>query len=214
LWVVVIATKLVPAVLLPFLAIRRAWGALLVGAVMTAAFVALPGLVGGPDAMGHQQAWWDGVVTERFATDVNAARLRTDFTLGGQLGRWFDDPRPRQFLLALPLVLTVLIDVLRRHVRDGAPVALYLAAIPLVLPISEMHHFIWLLPALLTAVLRWGWGPTRGRDALALGLVVYVALHVAGRFDPLGPWYAGACVVAWVLAAGCLRPLTKPEPAG
>ena len=84
--------KLVPGVLLPFLAVRRAWASLLGAVVVVGSLLLLPLLIGGVDLWSHQAAWVDAVVVERFATDVNAARQRTDFTLGGQVGRSLGSP--------------------------------------------------------------------------------------------------------------------------
>jgi hypothetical protein len=150
-WAAAVATKVVPAILAVFYARRAAWHTAAIGVVATAALLAAPALIGGGTILAEQRAAAVSLLSGSFGAASGMTAL--DFSLGGALVA-AGLPLPARWLRLIGALLVVAIVCVtdwrtpRGRRQDVAMFTLYLAAIPLVSPKSEIHHLAFVLPAM------------------------------------------------------------------
>jgi hypothetical protein len=154
-----IAIKIVPAVLLLFLAVRKEYRILLWTFLFTGLFFLLPAVVAGRDLPAYYRSYVDGFVWPSLTRPL--ANSPTHFSLQGTVGC---------FLPGVPLgwrkavcSLAVLVGVLaveRAAARSGDarrdvwPFCAYLVACLLLSPVVELHHLVLAAPAVFLLVVK------------------------------------------------------------
>lgn len=191
-----IAVKVNPALLLGFLGVRRQWGVIVVCLALTAALVLGPLVLVG-------QGWAPyGIYVQSFILARLGAEIPTHrnvrFSVNGALEMllpgWGGTPWRRVAGGTLPLIGLALVEVLsRRRGPQGRGIwvfCLYLLTLPLVTPISEVHHLAYAFPAMgLLALASVSEGSaSRGRWRL-VGVAVTWLLLLGGRVDRAGPYF-------------------------
>jgi alpha-1,2-mannosyltransferase len=201
-----IALKLTPAVFLLFFALRREARP----AVIAMVSFAIASLAGFALAWRDSVQYWTATV--RHTERIGNASLNTNQNLAGALAR-LPLSGGGQFLVwsfACLAVLTVTVWAARRVLRAGEP-ALALTCIALfgllVSPVSWSHHWVWVLPAVMTAAVL---AYRRRNVALAAVTASGVALLVWTPIDLMpqhheasAAWWrqlVGASYMWWALA--------------
>jgi hypothetical protein len=217
------AIKLTPLIMLCFLAARRRW--LAAGAMLGffLLFCLLPGLVPGVDIAHLYGEYGRGFLAEKL-TDGTVPPSHVDFSLAGILTRvgWNVNPLgPMVFLFLIPGAF-LLWDALalrrnsspgsRRH--DLRAFTLYLLAPLFVVPMSEIHHLAFALPAY---VCLFGEAVSSGRKSHWIlptaALAVYLIGSIAWRE---GPFYflSLALLVLGIILADRREELAKSSGPG
>jgi alpha-1,2-mannosyltransferase len=201
-----IALKLTPAAFLLYFALRRDARAALTA---TASF-AIASLAGFLLAWRDSLQYW--IATVRHTERIGNASLNTNQNIAGALAR-LPLTASEQFAvwtLGCLVVLALTVWAARRTLRAGEPV-LALMCIALfglvVSPVSWSHHWVWVLPAVLTTGVL---AHRRRNRALAVVTAVGIALLVWTPIDLLpqhreaiASWWrqlAGASYLWWALA--------------
>jgi len=204
-----IAVKITPALLLGFLAVRRKWRAIALCLVLAAVLVLAPlALVG--QGLAPYRAYLDSFIVARVRGEF-LTHQGVRFSLNGILEKiapaWGAAPWRRVLGGSLPLLGLALIEgVARRRRTRGGDVwvfCLYLLALPLATPMSEVHHLTYAFPALGLVLLASLVGDPAPRASLRLGggLACWL-LFLGGRLDRGGPWFfLGLCLLAGLVAA-------------
>jgi alpha-1,2-mannosyltransferase len=211
------AIKLTPAAFVLFFLLRRDTRAAVVTAVTAAAATLLGFLV---DPAASARYWFGGP-----ASGVSGSVFYTNQTVQAVLARAGVPGLPAKavWLVAAVALLAVIVPVVRRAEPAHALVTVAGFAL-LISPTSWSHHWVWIAPALLVAVVEairrstdgWGWAVA----AAVLAVTFYVAPF---RFLPHGPeqeltWNAaqqvvGATyVIVGVLALVAVRRAVRPAP--
>ncbi len=182
------AIKLVPLILLVYLALRLRLKCLLFSILFFGLFCVLPVLSAGADLFTYYRQYVDHFVLGKLAT--GAPRDQIPYTLHGVLLDFFpalgDLPGDTLTAAVVVVVALVVIDRLaisRSVSASGAwTIHLYLIATLLVSPMSETHHFVFVMPAVTLLMVHLLYDKTLPPwpYAIALGLFV-VCLH-AGRW--------------------------------
>lgn len=201
---VAIAIKIVPAILLLFLVVRRRYGAALLTIGLAGAFCLVPALLLGRQAPANYLEW--GRHMAALASTPSPEKGTMFFTLHGFLSYLFpgliNSFAATVASIAAVIIAAVGLDANNRGRAEAACDAWafseYLLAILLILPISETHHLAFLIPAALLVVLR---------SVLTAGLsrsqrygipVLFSLLFWAGKADKNGPMFFLAIVVLFV----------------
>jgi alpha-1,2-mannosyltransferase len=206
-----IAIKVNPALLLGFLGVRREGAVILVCLVVTAAFVAGPLLL--LPAGGGYGVYLQSFILARLGAEISTHR-NVRFSVNGALETlvpgWSGALWRRAAGAMLPLAGLALVELLSRR-RAGRPrevwvFALYLLSLPLVTPISEVHHLAYAFPALgllaLASVSEW---LASGSRRPLVGVTVTCLLLLGGRMARAGPWFFLAlCLLFGLVAAQVL----------
>ena len=207
-----VAVKITPGLILGFLGVRRRWGAISLCLVLAAVLVLAPlALVG--QGLAPYRAYLDSFILARVRGEF-LTHQGVRFSLNGVLEKiapeWGAAPWRRVLGGSLPLLGLFAIELVagRRRTR-GSEVwifGLYLLALPLATPMSEVHHLTYAFPALglllLAAIL--GDPPSRRQLRLGGGLACWLLL-LGGRLDRGGPWFfLGLCLLAGLVAAEAL----------
>ena len=191
-----IAIKIVPAILILFLLVRRRFQeAALTFALAVVLCLAPAGLLGAKSANVIAE-YFNSMFLGRFTGDHLAAAKGMFFSLAGFLSYLVPDAAEAGWLKPISVGLVVLIVLLTHYRVRSDPrretqariFSLYLIAILLVVPMSETHHLAFLLPAVfLTLVM-----PTRMRrlhPALRWGIPgMFFVLFWLGKSYKLGPF--------------------------
>ncbi len=206
-----IAIKVNPALLLGYLGVRRKGVVIVVCLALTAAFVAGP-LVLLPEGGGYG-VYLQSFILARLGAEIPTHR-NVRFSVNGALETlvpgWSGALWRRAAGAMLPLAGLALVELLSRRRDDRAReiwvFALYLLSLPLVTPISEIHHLAYAFPALgllvLASASEW---PASGRRSL-VGVTVACLLLLGGRMARAGPWFFLAlCLLFGLVAARARR---------
>jgi len=207
-----VAVKITPGLLLGFLAVRRRWGAVILCVALAAVLVLAPLALGG-QGLAPYRAYMDSFILARVRGEF-LSHQGVRFSVNGVLEKiapeWGAAPWRRVLGGSLPLLGLLAIELVaaRRRAR-GSEVwifCLYLLALPLATPMSEVHHLTYGFPALglllLAAIL--GDPPSRMPLRLWGGLACWLLL-LGGRLDRGGPWFfLGLCLLAGLVAAEAL----------
>lgn len=211
-----IAVKITPALLLGFLAVRRRGGAIALCLGLAAVLVLAPlALIG--QGLAPYRAYLDSFILARVRGEF-LTHQGVRFSVNGVLERlapeWGAAPWRRVLGGSLPLLGLGLIELLarRRRARDGDVwvFCLYLLALPLATPMSEVHHLTYAFPALGLLLLASLLGDPRSRPTLRLGggLACWLLL-LGGRLHRGGPWFfLGLCLLAGLVAA---KAVARPD---
>jgi alpha-1,2-mannosyltransferase len=207
-----VAVKITPALLLGFLAVRRRWGAIALCLGLAALLVLAPLVLVG-QGLAPYRAYLDSFILARVRGEFLTPQ-GVRFSVNGVLERlapeWGAAPWRRVLGGSLPLIGLALIELLARprrgRGRDVWVFCLYLLALPLATPMSEVHHLTYAFPALGLLLLAAALGDPRSRLPLRLGggLACWLLL-LGGRLDRAGPWFfLGLCLLAGLVAAEAL----------
>jgi alpha-1,2-mannosyltransferase len=209
-----IAIKLTPGIFLLWLARRRDWRTLAASVAGAGALtVALPAIVTGPrivdDLRGYLETFIGGVTP-----GLGTTSERRPFSVVGTLHRFTDMSWRFDAVvvgMGVLLVTGLLIDRDSRATGEqaAASMSLYLAAILLVTPLSEVHHLAFILPGLVWLTYRGLAGrltpPRIGALAFMLAaLVLRRSFHGAAFVAVAGTWF--------LLAAECNSLARSPRP--
>ncbi len=208
-----IAVKLTPAVLLIFLWHARDRRAVLVTAISASVLTAVGFLLAPRDSI----SYWSSLDSLGDRVHVFAASNVSVWGLGGRL------PVPRADLV-IGAVLTVLAVVLTwrgmgaAFVRGRRDLAFGLAAVlvPLLSPVSWEHHWVWMLPLVISmSVAAWRGDLLLGATVAAT-LLLFRETGVSGQVPlswtlyPL--WGMGALVLVLHSQTGATRAVPGLEP--
>lgn len=168
-WGLSIAIKILPAALAPFFVRRLEWRVSAAAWATLAIVGLLPVLTLGAYVLPLTMQYGSSFLGGSFRAASASATL--DFSLGGILTRasGVDSQAVRQLGTVLPVLAVFAIDLLSRRVpgTDAHMFAMYLAAIPLASPKSEVHHIAFALPAVALACGAVWFGIDRRRSFLA-----------------------------------------------
>jgi hypothetical protein len=207
-----IAVKLNPALLLGFLAVRRRWAAIALCVGLTAALVLFP-LVFIGQGLAPYARYVESVLLVRVHGEY-AIHQGVSFSVNGVLEKiapdWGRALWRRALGGSLPLVGLAVVEVVSRRRRaPGREVwvlSLYLIALLLVTPISEVHHLAYAFPALGLLLLASVLGEPGSRRPRRLGGGLACCLLLFGGWIARGgPWFFLAlCLLAGLVAAEAL----------
>jgi alpha-1,2-mannosyltransferase len=196
------AIKLVPAVLLVFLAVRGAFGTMALALVSATTLCLLPYLCAGSRLWAYYERYLHTFVLAR-AQGAGVPGHDILFSLGGTAAAlWPGVPRVAVHAVSIALVLGPAAWVAHRHRGPRAATwafALFLLAIPLLTPMSEVHHLALLFPAAVGTTLALLY---RSDTVDAVGAALVAAGWIffwLGRLDRPGPYYL-ISLVAFYLA--------------
>jgi Glycosyltransferase family 87 len=204
-----IAVKLNPALLLGFLAARRRWAAIALCLGVAAALVLAPLMFIG-EGLAPYANYLQSVLLVRVHGEY-PIHQGVSFSVNGMLEKiapdWGRAPWQRALGGSLPLVGLAVVEIVSRRRRaPGREIwvfCLYLIALLLVTPISEVHHLVYAFPALglllLASVLGEpaSPGPRRLGGGLACCLLLFGGWVARG-----GPWFFLAlCLLAGLVAS-------------
>jgi alpha-1,2-mannosyltransferase len=204
---VAIAIKITPAVFLLWLARRRDWRTLVLTAAIAGGLTLVaPAVVAGPRALDDMRGYVEtfiGGVQPGYGTTSE----RRPFSVVGALHRFTNLSWPFDTVVLGLSVLLVTVLVFDRGSPGGeatAPlVSLYLVAVLLVTPLSEVHHLAFILPGVVWLTYRALSGEL-SRPRLAVLAFVIGALLLRRSFHAAA---IAAVSSAWfLLAAECSSP--------
>ena len=200
-----IAIKLTPALLLVYWAVRRRFAFVAQAFASAIAFILLPWIVVRGRLWPMYGDYLHNFILAR-TQSVDPHGREIFFSVYGVIG-WLTGSAPGRAVVVASALAVVgglvawqlhvrraTCDVRRADVRRADVAWVYLAATPLLSPMSEVHH--------LTAAL-----PLASISGAAL--VPFAALLWIGRFDRRGPWYFLA--VLTLVIAGCVAAYRRPE---
>jgi glycosyl transferase family 87 len=216
LWSLSVALKVMPSVLLPYFALRRRWPWMLQAVMFCAALLLLPAFVLNEQIFNVYRQYRDVMQAASFGIGADALDFSLAATTAVLTGTALT-PALRISAAAAVLGWILQADGRRLHHEDVRPLSLYLLAIPLVSPKSEVHHLAFALPA--AAIVAAGcWRPRHwnlnGTGTIAIP--VAAALYAAALTSPMwkGPMYCLALISTAVavmhLPAPNLDTVTSP----
>jgi hypothetical protein len=187
-----IAIKLTPALMLVYWIVRRRFAVAALACGWAVVFVLLPWFVVGARLWTLYGTYLREFIFAR--TSSGAPHQDEIFFSGyGFIGWLTGSPPGRAAVIAAAVAVVVIVVAWHWRLRApsaelrGSPAWVYLAATPLLSPMSEVHHLTAALP--LAAV--------TGLAGLPFAVLIWI-----GRFDRRGPWYFLAVVS--LLVAGCM----------
>jgi alpha-1,2-mannosyltransferase len=189
-----IAIKITPAILLLYLVKRKDWRTIAwTVAALVVCGVVLPYLIAGPSIWSEYQHYAQTFLTDRLVDTGEIVTHRRAFGLVEVVRQITGSARAADIWIAATAVAIALWFVDRTD-RPHA-FALYLAASLLISPMSEVHHLIYLWPALV--LLAWEALDGRLTAADTIGLVAVLIAALAIRFVPFAAFaaVAGTCVL-------------------
>jgi alpha-1,2-mannosyltransferase len=204
-----IALKLTPALLLAYWWIRGRYAGACEAIAWAAAFMLAPWLIVRARLWPLYDTYLREVILPR-AGLADSASGDIFFSIYGFWGWVTRSPAGQLTIVLLSAALLAGLMVwhwrlTRRPATDSMPAAwLYLASMPLVSPMSEVHHLVALLP--IASFVRPWTGVVRALFAL------FVVLLWIGRFDRTGPWYLFAIAALVAAGAAALRYSATPPP--
>jgi len=193
-WSLATAMKVLPIVLTPYFMLRRTWRWMLVSVALIAAWCLLPAVVVGRRIVDIYEQFW------RVLAATSLSRVETlDFSLAGTIS-WITRAPLTPVLeasgAAVVLGWIIAVDGRRLRVETLRPLALYLLAIPLVSPHSEVHHLAFMLPAaaLVTGALWWDWNSAERRQQFSVAIAV--TLYLVATATPMftGPLFCASLI--------------------
>jgi hypothetical protein len=211
-WPLAIALKILPLVLAPYFMLRRSWQWTIVSMALIVAWCLLPVVVAGRRIVEIYQQFG------RVLQAMNLSRVETfDFSFAGTVS-WITRAPLTPVLeasgAAVVLGWIIAVDGRRLRVESLRPMALYLLAIPLVSPHSEVHHLAFVLPAatIVTGTLWWDWRAVGRRQQLSA--VTAVTLYLVATASPIltGPLFF-ASLIAFGVALMNVTPPGRLKPA-
>ena len=194
-WSMAVAMKIVPFALLPYFMLRRSWRWMLVSVALIAAWCLLPAVVVGTRIVDIYEQYWRVFL----ATSVAPRVQPLDFSLAGTIA-WITGAPLTPVLevsgAAVVLGWIIAVDGRRLRVETVRPLALYLLAIPLVSPQSEVHHLAFMLPAaaIVAGALWWDWGRVGRRQQISAAIAA--TLYLAATATPIatGPLFCASLI--------------------
>jgi hypothetical protein len=212
LWSLAIAIKIVPVALMPYFALRRRWTWIVASLLLAAAWSLLPAATLGNRIINIYQQYWHAFLASSFAPRPHPL----DFSLAGTIAALAGAGTPSSLRIGAAILVVGAVtftDVQRFRRDDARPLALYLLAIPLVSPQSEVHHLAFALPAaVVVAGELWAaprQAPRSLRFSVAIAAILYLAATAAPRAS--GPLFCAAMIVVAV-AVVKPPPMVRPKP--
>jgi Glycosyltransferase family 87 len=205
-WSLAVALKLLPLVLVPFFLLRRHVLWVVASGAFVAAWALAPVVVVGSRIADIYEQYWRVFLATSLAPRVQPL----DFSLAGTIAWATRTPLSAPLRLsAAAIVVGWILQLDGRQLRERTlqPFALYMLAVPLVSPQSEMHHLAFMLPAamLVAATQRQGARESsrtfhRSTAAFRGAAAAAAILYVAGTVTPIasGPLLCAALVALMV----------------
>lgn len=206
-----IAIKLVPLALLPFLAVRREVRALLLSALVAGLLSVGPYLSVG-ERLWEFYAHYGGTFLLHQAM-LSEAAPKVSFSLQRMLAAAFPalSGSPWPSVLALLTAASALLIAEKAASRRGRTAqkdawafSLYLVAIPLVTPLSRVHHLVLLIPAACLLTL----STPRRRGWLAVIALFWLSFWLAGSLRS-GPLFFFSITLLYVLVLTRLTEISR-----
>jgi len=187
-----IAIKLTPALMLVYWIVRRRFALASLACAWAALFILLPWLLVGDRLWTLYGTYLREFI---FARTTSGAPHQDEIFFSGYgfIGWLTGSPPGRAVVIAAAVAVVTIVVAWHWRLRtrsaepSASPAWVYLAATPLLSPMSEVHHLTAALP--LAAV--------TGLAGLPFAVLVWI-----GRFDRRGPWYFLAVVS--LIVAGCM----------
>jgi Glycosyltransferase family 87 len=209
-----IAVKLNPALLLGFLGARRRWVAIALCLALTAVFVFTPLVALGRTGWSAYGTYLSTFLLPRLSAEIPShrdVRFSVNGVLGALVPAWGQALWRRAVGASLPLLGLVVVENLSRRWRPAGQelwiFCLYLMALPMMTPFSEVHHLAYAFPGAALLALRSlpEVSASRSRPS-ALGVAAAFLLLAGGRLDRSGPYFFLAlCLIGVLLAVEALR---------
>ena len=207
-WSLATAMKVLPVVLAPYFMLRRSWHWMILSVALIAAWCVLPFVVVGTRIVDIYEQFW------RVLVATSQSRVETlDFSLAGTLSWITRAPMTSVFEAsgaAVVLGWIIAVDGRRLRVESLRPMALYLLAIPLISPHSEVHHLAFMLPAAAAVTGALWWDSTGASRRQQLSAAIAVTLYLVATASPI---FAGPLFCASLIAFGvALMNVPAPGP--
>jgi hypothetical protein len=209
-----IAVKLNPALLLGFLGARRRWVAITLCLALTALFVFAPGVALGRTAWSAYGTYVSTFLLSRLSAEIPShrdVRFSVNGVLTALVPAWDQTLWRRAVGASLPLLGLAVVEILSRRRRapgqDLWIFCLYLVALPMMTPFSEVHHLTYAFPAAVLLGLRSLPGASASRSRPSVLCVAAAFLLLAGgRMSRNGPYFFLAlCTFGVLVAVEALR---------
>jgi hypothetical protein len=199
---VAVAVKLTPALFLLYWLVERRYRLVVESVAWASVLIASPWLV----VQNRLWPMYSGYLQEFIFARVSSPDLHARaifFTFHGFWGWLKGSPAGGAVILSASLLVIIALVVWHHRSRRPCASSVYAAGIPLLSPMSEVHHLTFLIPAALVSA-----AALRDHVVLA-GTALFVVLIWLGRFQRTGPWYFVA--VLCVIASACAALQRKPE---
>jgi hypothetical protein len=198
-WSLAIAVKIFPLVLLPYFALRRRARWMICAVAACAACLLVPALTAGGQIIDIYRQYSNALLVSSVASRPEAL----DFSLAGTIATLSGAAlTPALRLSAAAVVLGWILQADGRRLRGehARPLALYLLAIPLASPKSEVHHLAFVLPAAAVIAARWCWSPALSGRAFTMAATAAALLYLVATMapQPKGLLYSAAAIAAGV----------------
>jgi hypothetical protein len=209
-----IAVKLNPALLLGFLGARRRWAAIALCLALTALFVLTPAVALGRTGWNAYATYLGSFLLPGLSAELvshRGVRFSVNGVLGALVPAWNQALWRRAVGVSLPLLGLAVVEILCRQRRAARQelwiFCLYLVALPLMTPYSEVHHLAFAFPGVALLGLRSLPDASASRSwPRMLGVAVAFLLLAVGRIDRSGPYFFLAlCVIGVLVAVEALR---------
>jgi hypothetical protein len=205
-----ISVKLFPLLLLAFVLFRRQYATAAITGVCTAIFCLAPAVLLGAHAVPIVSEYFHSVVVGGGVLSAQAHGHPAVFTLAGFVTFWFPAAanwpllKPLSGLVVLSLLAVLEIHRLRQSRGDDGPAAawwfcLYLTAMLLVVPMSEIHYQLFLIPAIsLFGHVLWT-DPGKLSRVMKGGFLLFFTFFYAGKVAKDSPFYFLAIAVLFAM---------------
>jgi alpha-1,2-mannosyltransferase len=201
-----IAVKLVPLALVPYFALRRPPQWIVASLLLTVGWCLLPAVTLGGRVVDVYQQYWRVFL----ASSLLPRAQPLDFSLAGTIAAAAGTTVTSTLRVGAAIVVFVALmvaDARRFRGEHARPFALYLLAIPLVSPQSEVHHLAFMLPAAaVVAGALWA-NPHQTARSFRIVAAVAAVLYLAATASPRsgGPLFCAALIVTAVAVANSHR---------
>lgn len=205
-----ISVKLFPLLLVVFLLFRKEYRIAAITGAGTVLFCIAPALLLGRQAGPVLIDYIRSIIVEGGFLSAQAHGHPAQYTFAGFVSFWFPAVarwpllKPVCGLMVLMLLVVLEVHRLRHGGREGDPAAvwrfcLYLTAMLLIVPMSETHYQLFIIPAVsLFALALWA-DPRKISLFLKGGFLLFIAFFYAGKLVKNSPFYFLAISVLFAL---------------
>jgi len=212
-----IAIKLFPAILLLFVLPRRRYGECLLTLAIALAICVLPALLMGHQGFNVIREYWQTVLPGLHAEVAMPNAGRINFSLSGMiagatpliLGTWW-----LNLISALAVVLSMAVIQFRSRLESHPHrlvtlFSLYLLAMLLISPLSEVHHMAYLMPAVIILIgTSTGGKHATGAQRIAIP-AIFLVLFWLGELTDLGFFFFCSVIFLMVVLLRNVMPMRR-----
>ncbi|CUU65261.1 glycosyltransferase 87 family protein [Corynebacterium variabile] len=218
------ALKLTPAVFGLYFLLRRQWREAATSLISGIAFSALAWAF----LPGDSHRYWTETVSD--PTRIGGLMYSANQSWRGMVARFTGEPaQTRIWMVLAVLTFAAVVVVMLRQLAVGAVTAAVCTNSLLALlasPVSWAHHWVWVVPMALVAVVSWWWGGRRGGLLLGAVFIVVTTRLVLHTWFPSAhnaemDWTLMMKIVgselvllgaAWLAVGGLFPRTTSPAP--